>query len=209
MLRFMPQPGSLLDRVATSILANLLWLGLAMLIIPLPAATAGLFAVLAPWVRGRDTELFAAFFGAMRRQWLKSSVIFLADTILAVVLVMNFRVLNLMNLEPILLWLIRSVNIFVAIAALMLNIYIWPLLALFDLPLRRLIGLSFRFTLVHTFWSFFILVIAALPLLLGLVFPLAFIVLALFAWIALIVSWGAWRIIRKYATPEELAALDI
>lgn len=208
MLRFMPEPGSLLDRIATSIMANLIWLGLAVLVIPLPAATAGLFAVLAPWVRGRDTEFFATFFGAMRRYWLKSSLIFLADAILGVVLVVNFQALNLMNLDSALLWTLRSVNIFVTVTVLMLNIYIWPLLVLFDLPLRRLINVSWRMALAHALWSFLILVIASIPLLLGIVIPIAFIVLALFSLVVLIISWGAWRIIRQYATPEELAALD-
>ena len=64
-----PAPGSLVDKITTVVLANLLWFIFAVLIVTLPAATAGLFAVLVPLVRGRDVEIFATFFGTMRRQW--------------------------------------------------------------------------------------------------------------------------------------------
>ena len=68
----------------TVVLANLLWSVFAVLIVTLPAATAGLFAVLAPLVRGQDAEIFATFFGTMRRQWLKSTLIMAADVVRSV-----------------------------------------------------------------------------------------------------------------------------
>jgi uncharacterized membrane protein YesL len=207
-MRFLPEPGSPLDRLATFLMANLLWLGLSVLIVPMPLATVGLFATLAPWVRGRDVELFGTFFGTIRRQWLKSMVIGLADAILAALLIVNFRALDMMDINAVMLWFVRSVNIFIGVTLVLMNLYIWPLLVLFDLPLRRLFDLSWRLAFAHPFWSFLIMVAASVPLLLGLVVPPVFMVLVIFSTIALIVNWGAWRIIRKYATPEELADLD-
>ncbi|MBZ0302778.1 MAG: DUF624 domain-containing protein [Anaerolineae bacterium] len=205
---WMPEPGSPVDRIATFLMANLLWLALAMPIITLPAATAGLFATLGPWVRGRDTELFATFFGAMRRHWLKGTLVAVIDAIIGFVIYVNIRALGFMEMDSLLLWLMRSINLFIAITLLMINLYVWPLLVLFDLSFRRLIVVSVRMALGHSFWSLLVLSLAVAPAIVALFIPPFVSVLLLFSLIALIVNWGAWRIIRKYATPEELAELN-
>jgi len=208
MRNLIPTPGSLFDRVLTFVLANILWFVLAMLIIPLPAATAGLFASLAPLVRGRDTEIFATFFGTMRRQWLKSTVIFAADIVIGVLLVINFKALSMMELDNPILWLFRIIYIFFTVAVLLVNLYLWPLLVLFDLDLRRLFSVSLRLAFAHPLWSLFTLALALLPLACLMVAPPLLSVIAVFSTTVLLVNWGVWRIIQKYVTPEELVELN-
>ncbi len=198
-----PEPGSLFDRIATFVLANLVWFVFAVLIVPLPAATAGLFAVLMPLVRGADAEFFATFFGTMRRQWFKSTLIAAADVVMAVVIGVNFNVLDLMGPPRIVFWLFRSVYMFLALTALLVNLYAWPLLVLFDLTLRRLVEVSLRLAFAHPLWSLFTLGLALLPLAVVLVTPPLVSVLLTFSTVALIVNWGTWRIIEKYATPAD------
>lgn len=202
------EPGSWIDRIMTFMLANVVWFVLTVLIIPLPAATAGLFAVLAPWVRGRDVEFFSTFFGTMRRKWLKSTVIGLLDLVFAVMLVINFRILNFMGLPDLLLGLLRAFYATFALLVLLANIYVWPLLVLFDLPLRRLLSLSIRLAFVYPWRSLLTLALALLPLSLVLIAPLWLGVLGLVSGAVLIINWGTWRIIRQVATPEELAELN-
>ena len=208
MMKFLPEGGSPLDRLASFMVVNLLWLSLAILVIPLPAATAGLFAVVAHWVRGRDVEVFATFFGTMRRQWRKSTLIGLADAILLGIIAVNFYAFNLMPLDTTVLWVLRGGNVFVAVVTLMMNMYLWPLLVLFDLPVLRLLNLSWRFAFGYAPWSFFVVFIVVLLLLLGFVVSALLVILFGASATALIVNWGAWRILRKHATPEELAELD-
>jgi uncharacterized membrane protein YesL len=203
-----PEPGSLFDRIMTFVLVNLLWFVFAVLIIPLPAATAGLFAVLVPLVRGRDAELFATFFGTMRRQWFKSTVILVADVVIGIAIAINFSVLKLMDPPDSVFWLFRSVYIFLILATAMTNLYLWPLLVLFDFPLRRLVTVSVRLAFTHVRWSLFTLGLALLPLVLAVFAPLLLSVVVVFSTTVLIISWGAWRIIEKYVTPEELAGLN-
>ncbi len=204
----MPDPGSWADRVFTFIIANLLWLFCAVLVLPLPAATAGLFATLMPWMRGKDKEVFVVFFGTMRRLWLKSTLLLVVDVAIIALLLLNFRLMNLMDQDNILLWFARSAQIFVLLAVLMTNVYLWPLLVLFDLPLRRLVSVSVRLGLVHPFWTLLVIGLAVLPILSGLIVPGVIIILGGGSAIAFIVNWGAWRIIKLHATPEELAELD-
>lgn len=201
------EPGSRFDRILTFVLANVLWFVFAVLIVTLPAATAGLFAALAPLARGHDTELFATFFGTMRRQWLKSTLLFAADLLVAGLIALNMRLLDMMNLAPLAVWLLRSLYLFVALAALMANVYLWPLLVLFDLRLRRLLSASVRLAFAHPAWTLLTLALALIPLGIGLVVPLWITVLAVFSTSVLAINWGAWQVIRRYATPDELAEL--
>jgi len=204
----MPEPGSLLDRILTVMLANVLWFVFAVLIITLPAATAGLFAVMAPLARNRDAEIFATFFGTMRRQWLKSTVIFLADVAIGALLVVNYQVMDALEAGRITFWLFRSVYVFVGLAALMVNLYLWPLLVLFDLRLRRLVSVSVRLAFGHPLWSLLSLGVTLLPFALAMALPILFSVLIVISVVVLLANWFAWQVIKRYATSEELAELN-
>lgn len=204
----MPEPGSLLDRILTVMLANVLWFVFAVLIITLPAATAGLFAVMAPLARNRDAEIFATFFGTMRRQWLKSTVIFLADVAIGALLVVNYQVMDALEAGRITFWLFRSVYVFVGLAALMVNLYLWPLLVLFDLRLRRLVSVSVRLAFGHPLWSLLSLGVTLLPFALAMALPILFSVLIVISVVVLLANWFAWQVIKQYATSEELAELN-
>lgn len=204
----MPEPGSLLDRILTVMLANVLWFVFAVLIITLPAATAGLFAVMAPLARNRDAEIFATFFGTMRRQWLKSTVIFLADVVIGALLVVNYQVMDALEAGRITLSLFRSVYVFVGLAALMVNLYLWPLLVLFDLRLRRLVSVSVRLAFGHPLWSLLSLGVTLLPFALAMALPVVFSVLIVISVVVLLANWFAWQVIKQYATSEELAELN-
>ena len=208
MPNWMPEPGSPLDRAATFVMANLVFIACSMLVITLPAALAALFAVMAPWVRGRDVEFFSTFFSAMRRHWLKSMIIGVGDAVIAVILYVNLNALNLMGIDNPLTLVIGSVNFLVGLTVLLTNLYIWPLLVLFDLPLRRLLTISARMAIGHLFWSALILAVAVVLLGISLFIPPFISILTVFSAIALLVNWGTWRIIRRYATPEEIAELD-
>lgn len=203
-----PEPGSFFDRILTFVLANLMFFLFAVLIIPMPAATAGLFAVLAPLVRGRDAEIFATFFGTMRRQWRKSTLIVLADVAIAALLALNFSMLGVMDLPAFLGGALRSIYIFVSVAVLLANLYMWPLLVLFDLDLRRLATVSLRLAFTHAVWSFFTLLMALLPLIFVFIAPPLISAVVVFSTSVLIINWGTWRVIKQYATLDELAGLD-
>jgi uncharacterized membrane protein YesL len=114
----------------------------------------------------------------------------------------------MMNLPDPVFWLFRSFYVFLVTAALMANIYLWPLLVLFDFPLRRLTRVSLQLAFAHIGWSLLTLGLALLPLATALFVPPLVSVMAVFSASVLIINWGAWRIIQRYATPEELASLD-
>ena len=205
---FMPEPGSPVDRIASLVIANLLWTFCAMLILPLPAATAALFATIAPLARGRDKEFFSTFFSTMRRQWLKSTVLVLVDVALGGLVLVNLQALETMPLPELLVWFLRSLTLLIGLTLVMTNLYLWPLLVLFDLPLRRLLVVSIQLTLAHPLRSLLTLVLGAAPLLLGLFLPLWLLAVGLVSVSVLAINWGSWKVISMRASAEELADLD-
>jgi uncharacterized membrane protein YesL len=186
------------DRITTFVLVNMLWAVFAALLITLPAATAGLFATLTPWVHGEPSEPFKDFFGGMRKYWRKSTMIGVIDAGIAGLVMLDLSILDRMNVDTLPGLFSRNVAIFVAALALLTNLYLWPLLVTVDLPLRKLIGIAMRFVFLHPVWSLLAGMLMLIPLLLTLVLPGFVALLLAFSSCALLASWGAWHVIEQY-----------
>jgi len=198
----------LLDRAGTFILANVFWVLLSIPLITLPTATAALFATLAPWARGKESEVFGSFFPAARQHWRKATLIGLLDLVICGWIVLNLSIFRLMAMPVPLALLSQSVTLFVALIGLMVNLYIWPLLVMFDLPLRELLLTALKFVFVHPVWSLALLVMALVPVIVSLLLPAAILVLATASAIALVVNWGAWRVIQRYVITDEHSTVE-
>jgi uncharacterized membrane protein YesL len=186
------------DRITTFILVNMLWAVFAAPLITLPAATAGLFATLTPWVHGEPSELFKDFFGGMRAHWRKSTMIGVIDAGIAGLVVLNLAILDSMNADTLQGLFSRNVAIFVAALTLLTNLYLWPLLVTVDLPLRKLISIAMKLVFLHPVWSLVAGGLMLIPLLLTLVLPRFVAVLLAFSSCALLASWGAWHVIEQH-----------
>ncbi len=185
----------ILDKVTTFILVNMLWMVLAALIITLPPATAGLFATLMPWMRGKTSEPFRDFFGAMRRYAVQSYMIFLGDVGIGLLIWVNFQIFRQMDGLNLPALLSLNVTIVVAAAAVATNLYLWPLLVTVDAPLSQLVRTAASVALLHPIWSIFVALLAMGPLLGVFILPRFIVLMGTFSTCALLVSWGAWRVL--------------
>lgn len=197
-----------INKWSTFVLANLLWAVLSIPVITLPAATAGLFTTMSLWVRGKPPNLFVDFLGGMRRCWLTSTLIVLLDGAIGGLVVLNFTVFPIMDMQNPLAFLSRSVSLFVGLALALVNLYAWPLLVTFDLPLSRVLALALKFAAAHWVYSVGLLVVVLLPVIVSLWLPVGALVLVTFSCSIFIWNWGAWRIIRQYVADEDRAKLE-
>lgn len=188
----------LLDRIMTFIVVNMLWAVFAAFIISLPAATAGLFATLTPWVRGKSSEPFRDFFEGMRQYWRKSTMIVLMDVCIASLVALNLITWKETGIHNIPALCSRNIAFFVAAMTLLTNLYLWPLLVSVDFPIRQLIKIAMRLVVLHPVWSLFTAVVALIPLLSSLILPRFVAILIAFSSCALLISWGAWRVIEHH-----------
>jgi uncharacterized membrane protein YesL len=194
----------LIERVGTFVLANLFWVIFSIPLVTMPIATAGLFATLTPWARGKPSEVFQDFFGGVRRYWLKALLAGAVDAVLAVLVIADFSIFRLMNMAQPLALLSQSVTLFVAFIAIMVNLYFWPLMVTCELPFRELLDASLKFVFMHPVWSVMMLVMELAIVAGSLLFlPGAALVLVTGSTLALTSSWAAWRIIRRYVVEED------
>jgi len=188
-----------LDRFSGFAIINVLWVIGSAFIITLPLATVGLFAVLADWVRGKNSEALARFFGGMRQYGLKASLIALVDAGIMGLLALNLHIIPQMGLPTPIHYPFLSVTLFISLMVVMANLYIWILLVTYDLTLKRLADVAIHLSMTHFSWTFCVLLMTTGVLGLGLVFiPSGISVFVLFAGCAYVVAWGAWRVIRQY-----------
>ncbi len=197
------------DRAGTFILVNLFWVLLSLPLITLPLATAGLFAVLAPWGRGKPSEVFRDFFGGIKDHWRGAMVIGVIDLLGGGLIALNVYIFRMMDSSHPLALVSQSVTLFAALVLLMVNLYAWPLLVTFEMSTRELLETALKLVFMHPAASFgILLVIVAILLVSSLLLPQMFLLLASVSACALVISWGTWRVIRRHIEADERARLE-
>jgi uncharacterized membrane protein YesL len=195
------------EKWASLILANLFWIGFALLVITLPAATAGAFAAVSEVSRGEEPHFFETFFGAMRRLWRKATAAGLLDLLLGGLIALNLWIFGRMGSLDVMAFLARSVTFFVALVVLLTNLYLWPLLIISDKPLRALIETALQLAFAHPLRSIGVLIGAAVPVVASLWLPRAFFLIISISGCMFIISRGTWPVIQQHipeAAPSDL-----
>jgi uncharacterized membrane protein YesL len=133
----------------------------------------------------------------MRRLAIQSYIIALGDVGIGLLIWVNFQIFRQMDSLNLPALLSLNMTILVAVAALATNLYLWPLLVTVDAPLSQLARTSARLALLHPFWSILVILLGLLPLLALFVLPAFIVLLGTFSTCALLLSWGAWRVLGQ------------
>ena len=198
----------LANSVSTFVLLNMLWLFCSLLIITMPAATAALFATVAPWGRGQSpSQPLANFFVAMKKYGVKATAVGFINLLVGSLVTFNFLVLRQIRTDQILPVMTLIVTLIFTVLLLLSNVYVWPLLVTVDPPLKVLLKNAVKLALVHPFWGILVLAAGLVPLLVSLLLPQIFLIIVTFAATVLIIYAGAWRVIRRYLDETELQNL--
>ena len=192
------------------ILFNMLWLGGSLFIVTIPAVTAALFASVAPWARGQspDTPLIT-FWQAIRRYWLRATVLGVIDFFLAGLVALNLYIIGRAGFEQFIFVPAFILTSFFGLFLILANVYLWPLLVTLDQPLRSWLKNGLRLTMAHAFWGILVAVVALIPMAIGTLLPRFIFLTVSFAGSALLTYWGAWRVIQRYLDEEDRAALGL
>ncbi|MCI0708818.1 MAG: DUF624 domain-containing protein [Chloroflexi bacterium] len=198
-----------LDRTASFIFINLLWVLFALPVVTLPIATAGLFAVITDWQRGIENEAVGRFFGAMRQYWRKSTLLGLLNAALFGLIAININILPRMALPQPLFFMLLGITLFVGVLAAAANLYLWTLLVVFDLSIADLIEISVKLVFQHSLRSGGLLATSALAFAAGItLLPSGGVLLVTFAGCAWLVARGAWCVIGRYASELDQLSLQ-
>jgi uncharacterized membrane protein YesL len=193
---------------STPIVANMAWVVLSLPFVTLPLATIGLFGVIFRWTVGQNISFFSVFFGTIRRNWLKSYLVFAVDLVIGGLVFINFRVFQLMDMTTVLSFLSLSITIFVALQLVMVNVYIWPLLAVWDRPLKEVVKFAFQLVFVRPLWAIIISVGVVASFVAAAFLPALVFITVAGAFTSYIACRGAWFIVRHYIDPQDFAWIE-
>lgn len=194
-----------IDAYSGFVMANLLWALLALPVVTLPLATLGLVSVMSARVRGRmGNNLFVVFFHAIRTRWRPAMIVGLIDFAAGALIALNTHSLLQMPQGSPMQIVSGAVTLFGALTVLSANVYAWGILALDNIPARRVIEMSLRFAFAYPLHTFAMLIASAAVIAMSLLLPRGVLVLVTASAVAYVIAWGSWRVIRRHLTAEEM-----
>lgn len=203
-----PTLWALLEQVATVLFGSFLFWLTCSLLVTLPAGIAGLYGVMGPLIRSNraDGAILRPFWEAFRQTALTGLLLFLIDLTLALLLWVDIRFFWGVGA----LWgqAMALLAWAVAVVALMVNIFAWPLLAWYPQSLGSLLRRAFLLAGAHPFRALAGVAALALFLLLAAHLPGQLLILVPLMWPGLMVGilgWIAWSGMRRYEVNREEA----
>ena len=194
-------------------LADLFWLNLLYILCCIPVITAGaattaLYYVTLKMVKDEEGYITRSYFKAFKDNFVQATVIWIIFLVIAAVMFMDLRIANggnvadIFNDSAVSNVVIVSVGVMI-IVLLMTGTYVFPLLAQFDNTVKNTIKNAFLLSIRHLPYTFLMIVIAAIPVVLIWFSPaLLLLVLIMFSAIAYINSKFFNRIFVLYMPKE-------
>ncbi len=142
------------------------------------------------------------FFRAVRQMWRTATILGLIDAAAIGFIVINISIVGRMQADELMFVVSGAVTLFVGTIVLSVNVYMWALLALEDLPVRRVIEMSLRFALAYPLPTFGVLGASAALIAVSLLLPRGVFVFVTASAVAYVTAWGSWRVIRRHLTGE-------
>lgn len=179
---------------------NLLWVVFSLPVITIGASTTALYSVMIKLKNGTEGKIFRDFWDAFRANFRQATVLWLIIAFAAVVFTTD--ILYFVNMGGFAGTFFAMIFLGLDVALLLMTMYIFPLLAVFDNPItttaKSALFLAFR----HFGWTLVLLVTHILTAILAWLY---WIVIGwfLFGLAAFLNGWIFDRIFRGYYTREE------
>ena len=185
---------SFLSRLADLFWLNLLFLVCSLPIITIGAASTALYYVTLKMAKDEEGYITRSFFKSFKENFAQATAIWAMALVLSIILILDLRIVNGGNLASVLDSSIVSNVIIISagvilIVAVMTLTYVFPLLAQFDNSVKNTIKNSFLISIRHLPYTFLMIVIAAIPVVLIWFSPAMFLlVMIVFSGVAYIKS---------------------
>lgn len=161
-----------MDKLVRLFWLSILWAVCSIPIFTIGASTTALYSVTLKYVRDEEGYLTSAFFSAFKRNFKQATVIWLVVLTAALVLGFDFILYFRMNQTGIVMFIFLTIFLGIFVAFLMTSLFVYPLLAKFDNPVKRTIVNAMVMAICHIPSAILILVISfAVPVIGLLAFP--------------------------------------
>lgn len=162
MRKFFQMNGPVFDflgKVADILILNLLWLLTSLPIITIGASTSALFSVTILMVKEREGNIFQNYFAAFKRNFKRSTIVFVIAALVAVVLSMNIYFWA--NTDGTLATGFWALSLGLSFLYLITLFYVFTIQDFFNLPALKTIKTSFLIAGKHVKQTLYILFIVA------------------------------------------------
>jgi uncharacterized membrane protein YesL len=192
-----------IEAYSSFVMANMLWAACSLPLVTIPAATAGMMAVMSARVRGKHGNVFEVFFDGVRTRWRPATVIGLIDFALGLLVAGNMHILGQMAPDNVMTLVSGAATLFAVVIALMANVYALGLLGLDSFRYGRILRLSFAFAFGYPAWTLAVVIAAGAAVGVSLLLPRGIFALVTVSAVAYIVAWGSWRVLKRHLNEEE------
>lgn len=199
---------SFLSRLADLFWLNLLFIVCSIPIVTIGASTTAMYYVTLKMAKNEEGYITQSFFKSFKQNFKQSTVIWLIYLVVSVVLVLDLRIANggslagIFDSNAVSNVVIVSVSL-MGVLLLMTETYVFPILAQFDNTVKNTVKNAFFISIRHLPYTFLMLVLAAIPVVLMWFTPAAFLLIfIIFALVAYINSTFFTKIFANYMPKE-------
>ena len=162
-------------------LADLFWLNLLFVICSVPVITAGaastaLYYVTLKMAKDEEGYITKSYFKSFKENFVQATIIWVIFLFILVVMFLDLRIANggniaeVFNSSAVSNVVIAAVGVMAVVVAMTL-IYVFPLLAQFENTIKNTVKNAFLISLRHLPYTFLMLIITAVPVVLIILFP--------------------------------------
>jgi uncharacterized membrane protein YesL len=199
-----PRLWAALEWISVPVIGSMLFWLFSALIITVPAALVGLYAVMAALIRPVSGDLIGRFWRGFLRTFGRALLLGLLDGLVILILITDIRFFWSPGtpVGKVAAYLLGSLGAVVALA----NVYLWPLLAWYPQPMSKLLKRSFLLAAAHPFHALGGLAAGLTALVLLSLLPgvlKSTVVMLGPGLFVLMTGWAAWQAMKRYAGPAD------
>ena len=154
-------------------------------------------------------HIFKIFFTTIRKTWYKCYLLALIDVVVGGFILLNLYIFFQMDTNALLPRLSFGVTLLTLFIFVVANVPAWVLVAVWDVPLKRIISFSVQLVFINPFWTSVTGICFALPFLFALTLPAAFFVTIVGAVSGAIAAYGTSYLMRTYLPDPQMNLIDI
>lgn len=190
-----------IGKLVDVVLLNLLWVIFSLPIVTMGASTTALYHVTLKLVRDREGYMFRSFLKAFKENFKQSTIIWIIFLLAGTILATDIYVVY--NMEAKYSSVLVALFIGISVVSLFVLIYIFPLQAQFDNPIKQTFKNALLISIKHLPWTILLVIINVVV---GVLIYLYAVIAVLFGFgmLAFINSYIFSKIFLKYIPEEEI-----
>lgn len=193
-----------ISSIADSILLGILWVLCSLPVFTIGASSAAFYYAYNKCICQKTDYVWRTFFAGFKSNFKQATQIWLIVLGLASIVIIDYRLLGLMENTTVLVLIIQTALITVMVFITLWMLYLFPFISRFESPTKTVMKNCALIAVTNIPWSILLLVVFAITTIVFLCLPmLNLLIPALYMFCA---NKILEKIFRKYMSPEDLAA---